>query len=109
MTTFNVKVTLQGIQLLQQCSNVYHSFLCSFYVTAVLTACATTAVISKAKHKAPSNLQSLACVLPRASSLMGLVAHSPHHVSSYSMFNVWMRDSFNVADMIIILTIYGVQ
>lgn len=37
----------------------------------------------KQSSKAPSNLQSLASVLPQASPVMGLVAHDPRHVSSY--------------------------
>lgn len=40
-------------------------------------------ISSKAKHKAPSNLQSLACALPQALPVMVLVAHDPRHVSSY--------------------------
>lgn len=37
----------------------------------------------KQSSKTPFNLQSLASVLPLAPPVMGLVAHDPHHVSSY--------------------------
>lgn len=59
------------------------SFLCYRYSESMhVTVPAGCQWFLKQSIKAPSNLQSLASVLPQASPVMGLVAHDLHHVTS---------------------------